>query len=61
MQNHAEWIREAVKGMTPVELVAHLATDGFMGVVEKAEEIIALCQQGKFEEAAQAAHMDGWL
>ncbi|GGA59567.1 hypothetical protein GCM10007416_35720 [Kroppenstedtia guangzhouensis] len=61
MQNHSAWIREAVKGRTPVELAAHLATDGFTGGVEGATEIIRLCQKGKFDEAAQAAHMDGWL
>lgn len=57
----AKWIKDAVKGRTAEELAQHLAMDGFMGGVEKAEEIIDLCQQGKFEEAAQAAHMDGWL
>ena len=61
MQNHEEWIREAVKGRTPVELAEHLASDGFVGGEEGAAEIIRLCQEGKYEEAGQVAHLDGWL
>lgn len=56
-----KWIKDAVKGRTAEELAQHLAMDGFTGGVEGATEIIRLCQKGKFDEAAQAAHMDGWL
>ena len=56
-----EWIKKAVEGRGPVELANHLALDGFTGGVGQAEEIISLCQEGRFEEAAQAAHLDGWI
>lgn len=58
---HAELIQEAVEGKTPVELAKILESDGFVGGVEGADRIIRLCQEGKFGEAGQAAHLDGWL
>lgn len=54
-------IKEIVEGKTVEAVAETLTLDGFTGGIDAVREIIDLVEAGKVAEAAQAAHLDGWL